>query len=356
MNSGVDMARRLRIATFNLESLDDRVQAGGDFADRLAVLAPQLTRLRADIICLQEVNAREESRHGPRQLTALDSLLEQSGYQSYHRVVSVNRAGQRFSDRHNLVILSRLPILDQSQTWHELVAPPRYDARSVGGEEVLIEWDRPLLQATVALDEGQRLHVLNLHLRAPRAAFLAGQKEHGVWSSVGSWAEGFFLATVKGAGQALEARLAVETIFDRDPAALICVCGDFNADDREAPLRTLRGDEEDTCNGHLAARTLVPVERSLPDSQRHSVIHHGRRLMLDHILVSRRLLGFFVASEAHNEALGDELVSPTLVQWPPDSYHAPLVAEFAMPHKQRPSTTSPHDRLDRSPKEGGAPP
>ncbi len=348
------MARRLRIATFNLESLDDRLPGGGEFSDRLAVLAPQFTRLRADVICLQEVNAREDSRHGPRRLSALDGLLEQSGYQSFHRVVTVNRAGQRFSDRHNLVILSRLPIVEQRQIWHELVAPPRYDPRSAGGEEVLIEWDRPLLHATVALDDGQRLHILNLHLRAPRAAFLAGQKEHGVWNSVGGWAEGFFLATVKGAGQALEARLVVEQIFDRDPAALVCVCGDFNADDREAPLRTLRGDEEDTCNGHLAARTLVPVERSLPDSQRHSVIHHGRRLMLDHILVSRRLLGFAVATEVHNEALGDELVSPILVQWPPDSYHAPLVAEFTMPHQPRLSPATQRQPAADSPKETGS--
>lgn len=322
------MGRRLRIATFNLESLDDRLQSGCNFGDRLAVLAPQLTRLRADVLCLQEVNAREESHHGPRHLTALDSLLEQSGYADYHQVVSVNRAGIRFSDRHNLVILSRLPIIEYRQIWHDLVAAPRYDARANGGDELVVEWDRPLLHAVLRLEDGQRLHVLDVHLRAPRAAFLAGQKDHGVWSTVGGWAEGFFLASVKSAGQALEVRLAVEQIFDAEPQALVAVCGDFNADDREAPLRTVRGDEEDTRNGHLASRTLVPVERSLSDSQRFSVVHHGRRLMLDHILVSRRLLGWFVVGEAHNESLGDELVSPTLIQAPPDSYHAPLVAEF----------------------------
>lgn len=321
------MAERLRIATFNLESLDDRPDAGRNFVDRVAVLRPQMLRLRADIICLQEVNATEESRHGTRHLTALDHLLEGSPYRDYHRLVSVNRTGKRFSDHHNLVILSRFPILGQRQVWHDLVHPPHYEARKDGGD-LAIEWDRPILHAMLDLETGPPLHLIDVHLRAPRAAFVSGQKYHGVWASVGGWAEGFFLAAVKQAGQALEARLLVEQIFDDDPQALVAVCGDFNAEDREKAVRTIRGDEEDTGNGRLATRTLVPVERSLPDSQRYSVIHHGRRLMLDHILVSRSLLGRYVGAEVHNEALGDELVSPAIVHAPPDSYHAPVVAEF----------------------------
>lgn len=322
------MAQRLRIATFNLENLDDRHTAGADFSGRLDVLVPQLIRLRADILCLQEVNAHADSRRGPRRLTALDRLLADTPYAAYQRIVTVNRKGLRYSEHHNLVILSRFPVLSHRQVWHDLVPPPRYPAPD--GSDQPIEWDRPLLLAEIALDGGRRLQVLNLHLRAPRAAFIAGQKDHGVWQSVGGWAEGHFLATVKAAGQALEARLLIDGIFDDDPAALILACGDFNAEDREAPLRIIRGDEEDTQNGRLAARCLVPVERSLADSQRHSVIHHGHRLMLDHILVSRRLLGWYLGAEAHNEALGDELVSPAMIAAPPDSYHAAVVAEFEM--------------------------
>ena len=107
------------------------------------------------------------------------------------------------------------------------------------------------------------------------------------------WAEGFFLAAVKRAGQALEVRLLVDRLFDADADALIVVCGDFNADVHEVPVRTIRGDEEDAGNPHLAARTLVPVERSLADSRRFSVVHHGRPQMLDHLLVSRPLLAWY---------------------------------------------------------------
>ncbi|MBI5163971.1 MAG: endonuclease/exonuclease/phosphatase family protein [Magnetospirillum sp.] len=332
---------RLRIATFNLESLDDHPQAGIDFADRLAVLRPQLSRLRADILCFQEVNAHAAAKGEPRHPTGLDKLLAGTAAAGFHRVVSLSRGGVRPADRHNLVILSRLPVLEHRQVWHDLVTPPAWRPSTAWPQPSAaeaVEWDRPILHAVLDAGAGRRLHLVDVHLRAPRAAWLPGQKEeHGRWQSVGGWAEGFFLAAVKRVGQALEVRLLVERIFDAEPEALIAVCGDFNADDREAPVRTIRGDEEDTGNGHLAARMLVPVERSLPDDRRHSVIHHGRRLMLDHILVSRPLMGWFIAAEVHNEALGDELVAPATVFATPESFHAPLVAEFAVPRPPTPS-------------------
>jgi endonuclease/exonuclease/phosphatase family metal-dependent hydrolase len=325
---------RLRIATFNLESLDDR-SGPGDFADRMAVLGPQLQRLRADILCLQEVNAHALSKHGPREVSALDRLLAGSDYEHRFRAVSFSRGGVRPADRHNLVVLSRLPILETSQIWHDLVPPPSYRPVTAFPQPHLpeaVEWDRPILHVVVDAGGGRRLHVVNVHLRAPRAAWLPGQKEaHGRWQSIGGWAEGFFLADIKRSGQALETRLLVERIFDADPAALIAVCGDFNAEDREAPVRTIRGDEDDTGNGHLGPRVLVPVERSIAESQRFSAIHHGRRILLDHILVSRPLLGWFGVAELHNEDLGDELVSAATVWASPESYHAPLVAEFLPP-------------------------
>ncbi|RAU22901.1 endonuclease [Paramagnetospirillum kuznetsovii] len=322
----------VRIATFNLENLDDRPRGVIDFDDRLRVLRPQLQRLRADILCFQEINAHAQSKHGPRLLSGLDRLLEGTRYEGWHRVISLNRGGAHPSDLHNLVILSRHAPESHDQFWHDLVEPcqwrpTRTDPPSPSA--MALEWDRPVLHAAFRLADGRSLHVINLHLRAPRAAWLHGQKESpGRWLSVAGWAEGFFMASVKQAGQALEVRLLVERLFDAEPDALIAVCGDFNATDREASLRIIRGDEEDIGNGHLAMRMLVPVERSLPESARFSVIHHGHPVLLDHIVVSRNLLGGFKAAELHNETLGDELVSPAAIVGPPESYHAPIVAEF----------------------------
>lgn len=326
---------RLRIATFNLENLDERPGGGIDFEDRLAVLRPQFLRLRADVLCLQEVNTHPVTKGGPRLFTALDRLLAGTGYEHWPRVASLNRGGVHPADKHNLVIVSRLPVLSHRQVWHDLVPPCAYRpvrADPAPAEAQNVEWDRPILHAELALPGGRSLHVVNVHLRAPRAVWLQGQKERfGGWLSVGGWAEGFFLAEVKQAGQALEVRLLVEEIFDAAPDALILVCGDFNSAEREGAVRIIKGDEEDTGNGHLAMRMLVPLERSLPESQRFSVIHHGHPVMLDHILVSRPLLGSYLGAEIHNETLGDELVSPATVHATPESYHAPLVAEFALP-------------------------
>ena len=148
------------------------------------------------------------------------------------------------------------------------------------------------------------------------------------WKSASGWAEGFYLASQKRAGQALEVRLFIDRLFDDDPDAKILVAGDFNAGEREVPARIIAAELEDTSNGHLAARTMVPLEHSLPESQRYTVIHRGRKVMLDHMFASRALLSTYLGIEIHNEALGDELVAYAAIDGSPESYHAPIVAAF----------------------------
>ena len=325
----------MRLASFNLENLDDEPGREPSLAQRIAVLRPQLQRLDADVLCLQEVNAQRDRKGQPRRLRALDRLLEGTAYAGFHRAGSGRPESGGPADKHNLVILSRWPIAASRQLHHDLVPPASYrpvTAEPPEPEAGPVLWDRPILLAAVALPGGRRLQVVNLHLRAPLAAPIAGQKLGAfAWKSVPAWAEGFFLASLKRCGQALEARRLVDQMFDVEPEALIAVCGDFNAEAQETPLRIVRGDLEDTGNGALASRSLVPLERALPESQRFSVLHQGRRLMLDHMLVSRPLLAFHQAVEVHNEALGDELVAYATGSHSPESFHAPLVASFRLP-------------------------
>lgn len=330
------MSQVLRIATFNLENLAAGAEGAAALDARIEVLRPQLQRLEADVLCLQEVNAEPATKDGPRVPHALDRLLEGTRYAGYRRFAGGGTGDpKRLADVHNLAILSRFPVISARSLRHNLVEPPSYrpaTARppAAGGEPVA--WDRPILAVDVELPDGGVLHVVNLHLRAPLAAVVAGQKESAfVWKSTAGWAEGFFLAAVKRAGQALEARLLVDQIFDRDQDARIVVLGDFNAEEWEVPVRTLCAEVEDTGKGRLAGRALVPLERSLPEAQRFSVVHHGRKVMLDHILVSRALLADYRHIELHNETVGDELIGYALVEQATVSYHAPLVAEFALP-------------------------
>lgn len=325
------MSQNLRIATFNLESLDDTGEP--PFEERVAVLRPQLERLNADILCLQEVNAQREAKGDPRTLRALDRLLEGTTYAGFHR--TAGESGHKLAERHNLVLLSRWPIAAAKLYRHDLVPAPQVrfvtaDPAPESAEHVT--WDRPVLHAEIELPGDRRLHIFDLHLRAPIAAPVPGQKKNAsTWKSVGGWAEGFYLASIKRAGQALETRLAVDRVFDADPQALIVVAGDLNAEMEQTPVRIIRADLDETGNGHLAGRSLVPLERSVPEERRFSVLHGGEAVMLDHLLVSRGLLGWFRTAEIHNEALGDELIAHATVAHSPESYHAPVVASFEMP-------------------------
>ena len=323
----------LRLATFNLENLDSGPEADPPLEARLGVLRPQLLRLEADVLCLQEVNAQKKSAGGQRSLAALDALLETTPYADFHRASTLWPKGAPF-DKHNLVVLSRWPLGAARQIKHELVGPPLYrpaTAEPRAEEAASVEWDRPLLAVPVTLPGGRTLQVINLHLRAPLAAAIAGQKAGPFsWNRAEGWAEGFFLAALKRSGQALEARLLVDSLLDDDPEALVAVCGDLNAEEQEMPLRILRAEIDDTGNGALAERVLTPLERSLPDWRRYSVIHAGRKTMLDHILVSRSLLSAFREVQVHNEALGDELQAYASLNHSPESFHAPLTARFQL--------------------------
>jgi endonuclease/exonuclease/phosphatase family metal-dependent hydrolase len=324
----------LRIATFNLENLDLAVTAGASLDQRIAVLRPQIDALAADVLCLQEVNGQTPPDGGPRRLIALDRLLEGTAYAGFHRAASTSihpEHGAR--DRHNLVILSRWPLRRVREIRHERVPPALYRpvtaAPPVDTPQPL-EWERPILAAQVDLPGGRPLHLFDLHLRAPLAAAIPGQKVRGTWQSVPGWAEGFFVAAVKRIGQAMAARLEVDRILDDEPEALICVAGDCNAEEREMPLRTLRAAPDDTEVPGFAWRALESLDQRVPAARRYSLLHGGHRLMLDHLLASRRLAEAATRVEIDNAGLADEVaVHGSDAAYAP-SLHAPLYADFAL--------------------------
>jgi endonuclease/exonuclease/phosphatase family metal-dependent hydrolase len=317
----------LRIGTFNLESLDEEALSA-----RIAVLRPELVRLRADILCLQEVNGQRPPRGRERRLAALSALIAETPYAAYQLVSTLTVDGDP-AERHNLVILSRLPIVKRAQILHDLVERPLYrpaTASPRSDRPEPIEWERPLLHAEIAVGPTS-LHVINLHLRAPLAAPVVGQKLSPFsWRTVGGWAEGFFLAGMKRAGQALEARLLTEQLLDDDPDALVVVAGDLNADIYEVPLRILRAEFGDVGNAAVSSRALFPVEDVIPQAQRFTVLHHGRHLMLDHLLVSAKLQTYLTCAESLNQGLVDEADSAEQGALG-GSFHAPLLAAFALP-------------------------
>lgn len=322
---------RLRLATFNLENLDDRPGHGLPIEARIAALRPRLLRLDADILCLQEVNAQGRKHH-ERHFEALDALLADTPYAGFERATTESASGHGGYDVHNLVILGRFPLRERRQVRHELVDAPLYRSATADprpDEAEPLEWDRPILLASFDGPGGVPLHILNLHLRAPRPQPIPGQREGRAWRSVEGWAEGLFMASVKRAGQALEARRLVDTLFDADASARIAVCGDFNAAGRELPLRIVMGpqDEDEGQAAELAGRRLHALERSIPTDKRFTVLHAGTPVTLDHVLVSASLKRAHRRSEIDNADLPDEVTAPDLTGVA-GSFHAPVAVEF----------------------------
>lgn len=317
-------AMRLRVATFNLENLDLPRRGGVPLEERCAVLGPQLIRLNADVLCLQEVSAHG-SHHGIHELRALDRLLDRTPYASFERSTTKGHAGGP-SDKHNLVILSRLPIVESTQHWHDFVAPPTVRlATTPSPREEHVRWDRPVLEAQIGLPDGRALWIFDAHLRAPCAAVIEGQKTSPtVWRTTHGWSEGYFLASMKRAGQALELRQRIDGIFDDDPAARLLVAGDLNADASSTAVRILRADVEDTGNAALASRSLDALEERVEEDRRYTVIHRGHRQTLDHLLASPALARGHVATDIFNDGLEDEFFTAR----PVGSLHAPVVAEI----------------------------
>ena len=323
-----------RIATFNLENLDeDPADEPGrpGFAERAAVLRPALDRLRADILCLQEVHGQERPGQ-PRAMLALQALLAGTRYQGHQMVSTLVKGGGQVYDKRNLVTLfpPGFTLIETRQINGEIVPNPFYQ-RTVAGDPAprKLEWERPLLWVRIASPGGVEMHVMNAHFKSKQATPAANlMKDSYTWNMAAGWAEGYFISSMKRVGAALEARALIDIIFGQQPDALILIAGDLNADSDEIPVMALRGRTEDTGNGELGHRVMFPLERNIPESSRYTLFHHGRGEMIDHILASRRFVQAFSHAEVHNEFLSDESVAYAFDEKHPDSDHAPVVAAF----------------------------
>jgi endonuclease/exonuclease/phosphatase family metal-dependent hydrolase len=321
----------LRIATFNLENFDET--AAGvrpSLTERIALMRPQIVRLRADIACFQEVNGQERPGQ-PRALLALAALLAGTNLDGA-AMTSTKPDDNAVYDERNIVAVTHLPVIAHQQLRNQLVKAPRYQrltATPPDAAPVEITAERPILHVTVQLPDGQPLHVINVHLKSKIPTPIPGQTiDAYTWRTADAWAEGVFLSSMKRMAQALEVRRLVDQILDSDPAARIVVAGDFNATPDEIPVLAIRGNVEDTGNPDLAGRVLVPIESTIPASSRYTLFHQGHPDMLDHMLVTRNLLAHYRGCEIHNEILHDESAAFGTDRKYPESDHAPVVATF----------------------------
>lgn len=325
----------MRIATFNIENLDDgpaRPDRDAPFEVRVRILRPMLERLRADVICFQEVHGQRDADGAPRTLRALRTLLEGTRYAEYSLSSTLGSDGGVEALR-NLVVAAHPDwnVEEVRQIQNTLVNPPEYSRVTAEGDQspIAVTWERPTLYVRLARAGAPPLHILNVHFKSKNPTEVPGQKvDRFTWATASGWAEGYFLSSMKRVGAALETRIFIDMLFDADPDARVLICGDFNAEPDEVPVMTIRGMTEDTGNAALNDRVMYPVALSIAESRRFSLYHHGRGNLLDHMLVSRPMMSTFKDAEIHNEMIHDESIAFAFDAKFPESDHAPMVAEF----------------------------
>lgn len=321
----------MKIATFNMESFGNDRHDPQELQPRIEALRPKILELEADILCLQEVNAQKVKGLTARQFQALDLLLKDTPYETFHRATSDRPSGKGPGDRHNLAVLSRYPIRRAESLYQTHAHPPLWQPKSAlppYKTPVDITFDRPVLQTEIEIAGPRPLHLFGVHLRAPIAAMIRGGKmEDRSWKSISAWAEGYQLSVLKQTAQALELRLAVEGIFDRDEEALVILAGDFNATSETGTIRLLRADPDDTGSPQLEGRRLYQLDAALPPDKRKTVIHRGRGQALDHILASPAMAGRTTDVKVFNYDLLDEVFDNGGEDYA-GSYHAAMLAEF----------------------------
>ncbi len=320
----------LRIATFNVENLDSNDQGALDA--RIKIMRPQMDRIRADVLCLQECFS--EKINGTRELDGLNQLIAGTIYQPYDWRSTETKTGLLYAER-NIVTMTHFTI-NETEIRRDSDGPrPSYQLFNADPPDQTanpIEWERPMLYNKIDLGQNKILHVINLHMKSKIASNIPGQKVNSyTWKKASAWAEGSFISSMKRLSQAVQVRILIDDIFDNSiekENSLIAVCGDYNADSHEVPVTAIRGPVEETGNPDHAPRVMIPCERNIPEDSRFSLYHLGKGEMLDHILVSRSLFSFFKGAEIHNEALPDESGAFRTDDKFPESDHAPVVAVF----------------------------
>jgi len=170
----------MRIATYNMENLDDKANLNPSLNARIPVLRTVLNRLQADVLCLQEVHGQElpdhTSNNPSRDLSALDAVIEGTSYQQFHRANTVTTDNVPYNVR-NLVVLSRHPILDTQQYRNDHIPELQYrkvTAHPAEPEAKDLGWERPILHVTIDHPQLGELHVINLHLKSRLSSNIPG--------------------------------------------------------------------------------------------------------------------------------------------------------------------------------------
>ncbi len=301
----------VRFSTFNCGSLlargatDTHLQLSEErHAAKCRAIADALSRIRPDVATLQEVVERE----------SVEQVLEVCG--SEMKIVAASDPASRET---RTWLLSRLPATEVRvhDDGLDLVSWRGDALPSIGS----------ILDARVRTGDSSSVRVLAAHLKSKRAVDPVLQDELAP-GTLSEWATGALYSGVKRTAQALRIRRLIDESLHEDPDTRLLLMGDLNDTPASITLEILMGDHEAARRVALRKAELVAVASALSADRRFSHLYRGRRLLLDHILVSRALWRGFVRTEIHNEGL--DVRSRSAEEQLGESDHAPVLADFRL--------------------------
>ncbi|MGO9710144.1 MAG: endonuclease/exonuclease/phosphatase family protein [Polyangiaceae bacterium] len=298
----------LTLATYNVldffEATDAPSRAHLD--RKLGNLAAVLTRANADVVALQEVG----SAAVVKELTA---RVPELGY-GEPIVGTADKRGIRCA------LVSRLPIVESMVHTAEHLAFPTFVAGDPPPFGTRIPLRRGIVRARIDAGELGPVDVLVAHFKSNRPLPLRDSRGEIPPVTTHDYAEAYLRSTVWRAAEALFVRGLVDDLLAANASRHVAVTGDLNDHPLSSVLRVLAGG---------APAELVPCADMVPEQARFSILHHGKRQQIDHILVTRPLRERLQSAQFLNEGLKDHGELGPNAPPLPESDHAPLVVSFA---------------------------
>ncbi|HEY9375691.1 MAG TPA: endonuclease/exonuclease/phosphatase family protein [Jiangellaceae bacterium] len=273
------------VATWNVENLflpgtPDGPSNPDVYARKLAYLTSVIVAAGSDVVCLQEVG-------GEQPLADLQSAL--GGVLPYSAIGQPDDRGIR------VAVLSRFPITE-GYDWVDFPAGGLPAVPDADGN-VITAMGRGALETVLTLADGRKLRVVTTHLKSKILSF-PGDRRYPLDEDERARGAGY--ALVRRAAEAVAVRVELNTWMPREPDVPVVLAGDLNDEPHAVTTTLLAGpaDADPNQPDRFDPYRLYNLADRLPPARAFSRIYRQRRELIDHVLISRKLLLAGVTADA----------------------------------------------------------
>lgn len=274
-----------------------------EFDAKLAYLQERILHIKPDVLALQEIGCRDKSDDESFN-NLWEGLKEEYPYKRLSKFPD-NRGGGAGI---RVGIISRLPLSADE----DIVDFPNNEFSSVPsweGQNPVVRMGRGALKVEVEPDPGVRIAIITAHLKSKLITYPT-DKNYPRYDPVdeGERTRGEGLALFRRTAEAVTLRTYLNTDIKANPGRHTIVLGDFNDEPDSASTLLLRGPEDldVTRRDELDQIRLYNLVDTIPmGSHGHKLlskdflaagthfsrVYNNRQERIDHILVSRSMLG-----------------------------------------------------------------